>query len=123
MNAILHRLRIDIGRRTIGELAQEREAAVAEIERLLMKLGEVGVPKVGQVRRPLAEKRGHDIGRVPWGERKLLRLKEVCEIIGLSRSTIYKRLAEGSFPRPVRLSERATRWRPAEIEDWLQRQR
>jgi predicted DNA-binding transcriptional regulator AlpA len=40
-----------------------------------------------------------------WGEermaQKYLRLKEVETIIGLRRSTIYKLMSAGAFPRPV----------------------
>ena len=48
----------------------------------------------------------------------LLRLRDVCQIVGLSRSTIYKRLADGRFPKPVRLGERAVRWPSNEIATW-----
>ena len=41
---------------------------------------------------------------------RFLRLPEVLERTGLSRSTIYVRLAEGRFPRPVRLGGRAVGW-------------
>ena len=38
---------------------------------------------------------------------------------GLSRSTIYLRIAEGSFPAPVSLGGRAVGWIEAEVNDWL----
>ena len=47
-----------------------------------------------------------------------LRRDEVERTTGLPRSTIYARMAEGSFPRPVRLSLRAVAWRATEIEAW-----
>ena len=31
---------------------------------------------------------------------KILRMPEVCELTGLGKSTIYKKLSEGSFPEP-----------------------
>ena len=34
---------------------------------------------------------------------KILRLPEVCQIVGLGRSTVYAKLAQGTFPVPVRL--------------------
>lgn len=50
---------------------------------------------------------------------RFLRLPEVMERTGLSRSTIYVRLAEGRFPQPVRLGGRAVGWIEAEIEEWV----
>jgi prophage regulatory protein len=39
----------------------------------------------------------------------------------LSRSTIYLRIAQGTFPKPVGLGGRAVGWLEAEIQEWLQR--
>ena len=49
----------------------------------------------------------------------ILRLPAVKARTGLSRSTIYLRIAEGSFPRPVSLGARAVGWIDAEVEAWL----
>jgi prophage regulatory protein len=51
----------------------------------------------------------------------ILRLPAVKTSTGLSRSTIYLRVAEGTFPRPVSLGGRAVGWLEAEIQEWLQR--
>jgi len=51
---------------------------------------------------------------------RFLRLPEVMARTGLSRSTIYVRLAEGRFPRPVRLGPRAVGWIESEIDAWMQ---
>ena len=53
--------------------------------------------------------------RVPG---RFLRLPEVMARTGLSRSTIYVRLAQGRFPRPVSLGGRAVGWIESEIEEW-----
>ena len=50
---------------------------------------------------------------------RFLRLPEVMERTGLSRSTIYVRLAAGRFPRPGALGGRAGGWIEAEIEAWV----
>ena len=50
---------------------------------------------------------------------RFLRLPEVLERTGLSRSTIYVRLAEGCFPRPVALGGRAVGWIEAEVDEWV----
>ena len=52
----------------------------------------------------------------------ILRLPAVKAMIGLSRSTIYLRIAEGTFPKPVSLGARAVGWLQADIENWLHQQ-
>lgn len=48
----------------------------------------------------------------------LIRLTDVCRLVGLSRSTIYRRVSDGTFPRPLRASVRSVRWRMQHILDW-----
>ncbi len=48
------------------------------------------------------------------------RLPEVKKSTGLSRSTIYLRISQGTFPKPVSLGGRAVGWLEAEIQEWLQ---
>jgi len=50
---------------------------------------------------------------------RILRRKHVEQRTGLSRSTIYLRIQEGTFPRPVSLGPRAVGWLEQEIDDWL----
>jgi prophage regulatory protein len=38
---------------------------------------------------------------------------------GLSRSSIYLRVADGSFPRPISLGARAVGWVESEVEGWI----
>lgn len=45
--------------------------------------------------------------------------REVEDITGLSRSTIYKMMAEGDFPLPKRISRRAVRWNICVVSKWL----
>jgi prophage regulatory protein len=49
----------------------------------------------------------------------ILRRKQVEDRTGLSRSTIYLRIQEGTFPRPVNLGARAVGWLENEIDAWL----
>jgi prophage regulatory protein len=51
----------------------------------------------------------------------ILRLPAVKRSTGLSRSTIYLRIAQGTFPKPVSLGGRAVGWLEAEVQQWLQR--
>ena len=50
---------------------------------------------------------------------RLLKLKEVVAATGLSRSSIYALIAEGLFPRPLRVGRRAVRWIEQEVQEWL----
>lgn len=49
----------------------------------------------------------------------ILRLPAVKGRTGLSRSTIYSRVATGTFPSPVPLGERAIGWLESEVDSWL----
>lgn len=49
----------------------------------------------------------------------LLRLPEVLRRTGLGRSVLYREIAAGAFPAPVRLSERSTAWPEHEISAWI----
>lgn len=54
------------------------------------------------------------------GELTLETLKRVRRRVGLSRSSIYRLIASGKFPRPAKLSERAIAWDSREIDAWIQ---
>ena len=47
-----------------------------------------------------------------------IRLSAVIESTSLSRSTIYRLIAEGSFPSQVPIGARSVAWVNHEIEDW-----
>ena len=53
----------------------------------------------------------------------LLRIQTVVQATGLSDATIYRKLAAGQFPEPVRLGARCTRWKAADLRAWIQAQR
>lgn len=50
---------------------------------------------------------------------RILRRPEVERRTGLSRSTLYERMTEGHFPRPIRLGPRAVGWIESEVDAWL----
>lgn len=50
---------------------------------------------------------------------RILRRREVEARIGLSRSAIYAQMAEGVFPKPLRLGKRAVGWPETAIAQWL----
>jgi prophage regulatory protein len=49
---------------------------------------------------------------------RILRLPQAQDLVGLRRSTIYSRIQNGEFPRPIKLG-RTSGWIQAEIETWL----
>jgi len=50
---------------------------------------------------------------------RLIRLKEVQHRVGLGRSTIYRWMAEGRFPKPVQLGGHAVAWTQEDIDEWI----
>lgn len=50
---------------------------------------------------------------------RILKLKEVMERTGLGRSSIYKFVAEGTFPKPISLGARAVGWVDGEVDEWV----
>ncbi len=50
---------------------------------------------------------------------KILRLPTVKSLTGLSRSTIYIRISEGTFPKQIDLGSRAVGWVESEIMNWI----
>jgi prophage regulatory protein len=52
----------------------------------------------------------------------ILRLPAVKSRTGLSRSTIYLRMAAGEFPKSVALGRRAVGWLSSDIDHWIDQQ-
>jgi predicted DNA-binding transcriptional regulator AlpA len=117
MNDILARPSLDPGQRTLGQLMHDCEGAVHEIRRLRNELEQLGEKQ--KLCRQLVDAR-HELAAA-YAPGALIRLAELSKLLGVARSTIYKCMAEGSFPRPVRVSERAVRWRMEDIESWRDR--
>ena len=49
----------------------------------------------------------------------ILRLPAVLDRTGLSRSTLYRKIDQGTFPRQIKISERCAGWRSSTIDAWL----
>lgn len=50
----------------------------------------------------------------------ILRRKQVEKRVGLSRSTIYAKIAAGEFPAPIALGARAVGWLESDIITWIE---
>jgi prophage regulatory protein len=53
---------------------------------------------------------------------KLLRPPQVKTITGLSKSTIYSRIAEGTFPKQIPIGPRLVVWVESDIQNWIAEQ-
>jgi prophage regulatory protein len=54
-------------------------------------------------------------------EVRFLRRREVERVTGLTRATIYRQIAAGAFPKPIKIGKKASGWLEAEIADWQKR--
>ena len=50
---------------------------------------------------------------------KIIKRPEVEAITGLSRSSIYAKIDDGTFPKAIKLSERSVGWLEHEVQGWL----
>jgi len=50
---------------------------------------------------------------------QIIKLKSVVKTTGLSRSTIYNKISEGVFPKPIRLGERAIGFLESEVQAFV----
>jgi len=55
-------------------------------------------------------------------QHKLLRLPEVKATTGLSKSSIYARISEGTFPKQIPLGPRLVVWVESDIQNWISEQ-
>ena len=113
---ILDRLRIDPGQRTIGQLLQDREAALNEIRQLRRD--------IERLRHTNEDRRERSV-TVPstaternFRSGMLIRISEVCGLAGVCRSTVYRWVSEESLPKPIRNGERAVGWRINDVKVW-----
>lgn len=50
---------------------------------------------------------------------RILRLPAVLDRTGLSRSTLYRKIQNGTFPKQIAISSRCAGWRESAIAAWL----
>ena len=60
------------------------------------------------------------LARSPTVERleRLLTIREVTMVTSLHKNTIYRRIAEGLFPQPMRISANRVAWRASDVVRW-----
>ena len=55
-------------------------------------------------------------------EVKFLRLPQVKEVTTLSRSSIYRMVASGEFPKQISIGSNQVVWIKSQVDDWMNRQ-
>lgn len=56
---------------------------------------------------------------IDLGADRLLKLSEVRIITGLGTTTIYRKMHDGEFPRPLHLGRGTVRWRLSTLMEWI----
>ena len=51
--------------------------------------------------------------------KKFYRRSALDDMLGISRSTIYRLMLDEEFPRPIKLGRRAVGWKSEDIDEWL----
>ena len=52
-------------------------------------------------------------------QRLLLTVQDVAEALHVARSTVYKLIQSGEFPKPIKLGKKSIRWRPSAVESYI----
>ena len=52
-------------------------------------------------------------------EVKIHRVKSLVRLLGISRTTIWRLVKGGDFPKPISLGKRAKGWRREDIDEWV----
>lgn len=50
---------------------------------------------------------------------RLIRLRDVALRVGMSKATIYRKIALGMFPKPVSVGGQSVRWRESVLDEWM----
>ena len=50
---------------------------------------------------------------------KIYRKKVLCQLLGISSETLYRRIKEGTFPRSIKVSDNIVGWLAADLEAWF----
>lgn len=94
-------------------------------ERDLNRLGKMIAQQVALEMGPIISEQLHIKtesikNREPLPEQQFFRIKDLVIRTGLSRSTIYKQVSDGRFPKSIKLGERCSAWSAEDIKMWEQ---
>lgn len=54
-----------------------------------------------------------------YSKAEFIRQAQLLEILPFSAATLWRKAKSGDFPRPIKLSERITAWKVAEVLEWI----
>jgi prophage regulatory protein len=115
---MLHRLEADPGSRTIGELLQERAWAVNEIVQLRSELEAFRQRTQFRGARQWRLRDSRNARPPPSDPNQMLTVGQVCEMVGLSRASIYNMMRKQLFPAQVKIGSSCARWRMTDLISW-----
>lgn len=52
-------------------------------------------------------------------EAVFIRERQILTMLPFSKSTLWRKVNDGTFPKPIKLSERVTAWKVDEIHEWM----
>lgn len=50
---------------------------------------------------------------------RCVRIQQVCEMTGMSKASVYRKMTDGTFPKSFKIGESMSAWRVATIEQWI----
>jgi len=50
---------------------------------------------------------------------RCVRMRQVCEMTGMSKASVYRKMTDGTFPKSFKIGESMSAWRVATIEQWI----
>jgi prophage regulatory protein len=50
---------------------------------------------------------------------ELLKIAEVCELMKVSKASVYRRINDSGFPLPIRVGKRSRVWNRLEVMEWI----
>lgn len=56
---------------------------------------------------------------MPDAPERILRLNAVLDRTGLTRSTLYRKVQAGTFPKQVKIAARCAGWRESAVDEWM----
>jgi prophage regulatory protein len=54
---------------------------------------------------------------------KIIKRKELLELVSMSKSSLYNHVAENRFPKPIKLAKRSVGWLTSDIQEWFEQKK